>query len=169
MHPLVRLARETVEGYVRHKKVPPPPQANDELMGRRAGVFVCIKVRGELRGCIGTIEPRCNTVAEETVLNAVSAASCDPRFLPLGPDELEELEYSVDVLTEPEKVDDPGELDAKRYGVIVTKGGRRGLLLPDLEGVDTAHEQLRIAKMKAGIGLDEGGVTVERFEVLRFR
>jgi AmmeMemoRadiSam system protein A len=164
----VRLAKDTVEEYVRHTGVFETPSEKDELMKESAGVFVCIKKGGELRGCIGTIEPQCGSVAEEIVKNAISAATCDPRFLPVSADELDELEYSVDVLTPPERVDDISGLDPKRYGVIVTKDVRRGLLLPDLEGVDTAGEQLRIAKIKAGIGLEEDGVAIERFEVKRF-
>jgi AmmeMemoRadiSam system protein A len=133
----------------------------------KAGVFVCIKKRGELRGCIGTFLPCCDNVAAETVRNAISAATQDPRFPPVAADELDQLSYSVDVLAPPEKVNDPGELDPKKFGVIVSHGNRRGLLLPDLEGVDTVEEQLRIAKMKACIMPDEE-VEIFRFRVARY-
>jgi AmmeMemoRadiSam system protein A len=168
MHPVVLLAKETVEEYVKNRSVIEPPPEKDELMGARAGVFVSLKKQGELRGCIGTIEPQCDSVAEETIKNAISAATCDPRFLPVSEEELDDLEYSVDILTTPERVDDMADLDQKRYGVIVSKDVRRGLLLPDLAGVDTVDEQLRIAKSKAGIWLEEEDVTIERFEVKRF-
>ncbi|HEX9020141.1 MAG TPA: AmmeMemoRadiSam system protein A, partial [Nitrospirota bacterium] len=133
----------------------------------RAGVFVCLKVRGNLRGCIGTYQPAEPTIARETVRNAISAATCDPRFLCVRAEELDGIEYSVDVLTPPEKVASKSELDPRRYGVIVQAGGRRGLLLPDLEGVNTVDYQISIALQKAGIS---PGTPVElsRFEVKRY-
>jgi MEMO1 family protein len=135
-------------------------------MKLQAGVFVCLKVRGMLRGCIGTFQPTERDVAHEVVRNAVSAATCDPRFLCVRPEELDRIEYTVDVLTPPEPVANMSGLDAKRYGVIVQAGGRRGLLLPDLEGVDTVKDQVSIAMHKAGI---PQGTPVElfRFEVKR--
>jgi hypothetical protein len=134
----------------------------------KAGVFVCIKKDGQLRGCVGTFMPCRENLAEETLRNAISAATQDPRFSPIGEEELGQLQYTVDVLTPPEKVDDLGELDPKKYGVIVTSGQRRGLLLPDLDGVDSVEEQLRITRMKAGI-LSGESVNIFRFGIKRYR
>lgn len=170
MHPLVSLARETVEAYVREGRLMSPPQKPEGVFAERAGVFVSLKKHGELRGCIGTFAPSTACVAEEVIRNAIAAATQDPRFEPVAPDELESLDYSVDVLTQPEPVEDPeSELDPKRYGVIVSKGYKRGLLLPALDGVDSTEHQLSIAMMKAGIAVNERGVKVQRFEVRRYR
>ena len=130
-------------------------------------MFVCLKTKGLLRGCIGTFQPAEPDVAHEVVRNAISAATCDPRFTRVRDHELEALEYSVDVLSPTELIADKSMLDPKRYGVIVQAGGRRGLLLPDLEGVDTAEQQLGIAMRKAGI---EPGTPIKlfRFEVKRY-
>ncbi|RLC72405.1 MAG: AMMECR1 domain-containing protein [Chloroflexi bacterium] len=168
MHPLVRLAKDTVESYVRDGKIPEPPSELTPEMKERAGVFVSLKVGGLLRGCIGTYEPTKSNVAEEVISNAISAATRDPRFPPVTPAELSSLEYSVDVLTEPEPVESPAELDPKRYGVIVESGWRKGLLLPDLEGVDTVAQQIDICRSKAGILPDEP-VVLYRFEVKRYK
>lgn len=159
---LVKLARKTVNAFVEHK---PLPKA--EKLGEKAGVFVSIHKDGQLRGCIGTTEPTTADVSEEIVQNAVSAASRDPRFPAIAYWELEDLAINVDVLNPAEPVKDEKELDPKKYGVIVSKGNRRGLLLPDLEGVDTVEKQLEIAKQKAGIGQNEKGVMLERFRVER--
>ncbi|MEJ2683302.1 MAG: AmmeMemoRadiSam system protein A [Candidatus Sulfobium sp.] len=166
MHGLVELARRSVEEYVRHGKVLPVPESLSGEMARKAGVFVCIKKEGRLRGCIGTFLACCDNVAGETIRNAVSAAVEDPRFAPVGKGELPDLEYTVDVLSPPEKVSDTGELDPKKYGVMVVSGRKRGLLLPDLEGVDTVEEQIRITRMKAGV-LPEEKVEIFRFTVER--
>lgn len=168
MHPLVKLAKDTIELYVREKKVLATGGADrTPEMEQQAGVFVSLKIRGMLRGCIGTFEPCEKDVAHEVVRNAISAATCDPRFEPVRPGELADLEYSVDVLTPPEPVKDLKDLDPKRYGVIVRSGRRRGLLLPDLEGVDTVEQQVGIAMQKACIpsGSD---VDLFRFEVKRY-
>ncbi len=165
-HPLVQLAKDTVEHYVRSSRLLRPQKLTPEMEGE-AGVFVSIKKRGELRGCIGTIEPTRENIGLEVAHNAIAAASQDPRFDPITEDELPDLDYSVDVLTAPEPVEGPQELDSKRYGVIVQKGGRRGLLLPDLEGVDNVEQQISIAKMKAGI-LPQEPVDLLRFEVKRY-
>ena len=138
----------------------------EELRKRRAGCFVCIKKLGRLRGCIGTIEPVLTNVGEEIITNAISVAINDTRFEPVSVDELDFLTYSVDVMGEAEVVASVDELDAKRYGVIVTSGDKRGVLLPDLEGVDTVSEQLMYAKQKAGIK-DNEKVAIKRFEVER--
>ena len=133
-----------------------------------AGVFVCLKKQGRLRGCIGTLGPTRESLAEEIRENAVSAGLRDPRFSPVRPEELPELTYTVDVLGSPESVEEPGDLDPGLYGVIVSSGGRRGVLLPDLEGVDTPEMQIRIALEKAGISPDEP-YRLERFQVIRHR
>lgn len=163
----VRLARETIEQYVRSKEVLRCPDTlPEEMRKRRAGVFVSLKKDGRLRGCIGTIQAVQASLAEEIIYNAVSACSKDPRFEPVSQEELEHLTIHVDVLGDTERIDSPEELDVKRYGVIVTSGYRRGLLLPNLEGVDTVEEQIAIARQKAGIGGTEE-VELERFEVVR--
>ncbi|NLI53616.1 MAG: AmmeMemoRadiSam system protein A [Clostridiales bacterium] len=163
----VRLARQTVETYVKTREMPPVPEGlSEELTARRAGVFVSLKRAGKLRGCIGTISAVTGSIAEEIVKNAVSACSEDPRFEPVQPEELERITYSVDVLGPTERIDSPDALDVKRYGVIVVSGYRKGLLLPNLEGVDTVEEQIRIAKRKAGIPESER-CRMERFEVVR--
>ncbi len=163
----VQLARRSLESYVLHKKYLPVPQdLPSDFTDRRAGTFVSLHEHGRLRGCIGTIRPVMGCVAEEIIQNAVSACSRDPRFDAVRPEELPWLEISVDVLGDPEPVSGPEDLDVKRYGVIVTSKGRRGLLLPDLEGVDTVEDQIRIARRKAGIGEGEE-VSLERFEVIR--
>ena len=142
-------------------------KADDELSHGRAGAFVSLHKNGQLRGCIGTIIAMRETLADEIIENAISASTRDPRFSPVTEKELEELEYSVDVLGETEKIASEKELDVRRYGVIVTKGMKRGLLLPNLDGVDTVEEQLRIAKQKAGLSPEERGCALERFEVVR--
>lgn len=165
--PYVRLARYTIEAFVETGKLPKMPQdLPEELYQNRAGAFVSLKEDGRLRGCIGTIHAVRESLAEEIMYNAVSACSEDPRFSPVEDWEVERLTISVDVLGETEKVSAPEDLDVSRYGVIVTSGARRGLLLPNLEGVDTVEQQIAIAKQKAGIGAHES-VELERFEVIR--
>ena len=163
----VQLARKTIEAYVRTgKKIKVPDGLPQEMYERQAGAFVSIKDNGNLRGCIGTIQAVQGSIAEEIINNAISASSRDPRFFPIESWELDKLTITVDVLEEIERIDSPDELDVQRYGVIVTKGNRRGLLLPNLEGVDTVGEQIAIAKDKAGISAQEE-VELERFEVVR--
>lgn len=163
----VQLARKTIEKYIiSGRKLEMPEQLPPELYERRAGAFVSIKKDGQLRGCIGTIQAVQSCLAEEIIENAISASVRDPRFSPIEPEELEYLVISVDVLGETEKISSPEELDTERYGVIVTKGRKRGLLLPNLEGIDTVEEQIAIAKQKAGIREQEE-VELERFEVVR--
>ncbi len=166
-HPLARLARETVEAYIKTGKTPRLKELTPE-MKEKAGVFVSIHKLGGLRGCIGTFEPTRPNVAEEIMSNAVSSATRDPRFSPITPDELKDLDYSVDVLSSPEPIESPDQLDPKKYGVIVESGWRRGLLLPDLEGVDSVEQQIDISRQKAGIGNDEP-VKLYRFEVKRYK
>ena len=166
--PWVKLARLSLETFVRTGKQLDtlPDNLPDEMTAWSAGAFVSLHAHGQLRGGIGTTGPTTENVAWEIVQNAVSACSRDPRFAPVRADELDSLEYSVDVLGSPEAVSSPAELDIKRYGVIVSCGGRRGLLLPDLEGVDTVAQQIDIARQKGGISSREQ-YTLERFEVVR--
>lgn len=166
--PWVKLARRSLETYVKtgQRLTSLPENLPAEMTTQQAGAFVSLHKNGQLRGCIGTIAPTCENLAWEIVQNAVSACSRDPRFSPVRPDELDELEYSVDVLGAPEPVDSPAALDPKTYGVIVSCGGRRGLLLPDLDGVDSVEAQLSIALQKGGIRKNEP-YKIERFMVVR--
>ncbi len=166
--PWVKLARLSLETYVRTgKRLERLPEGlPPEMTGQAAGAFVSLHAHGQLRGCIGTTGPTTGSVAWEIVQNAVSACARDPRFVPVRTDELDGLDYSVDVLGQPEPISSPDQLDVKRYGVIVSCGGRRGLLLPDLEGVDTVERQIDIARQKGGIGSREK-YTLERFKVVR--
>ncbi len=165
--PYVRLARLSLETYVTTGKYAKLPDLlPEEMTSRRAGVFVSLKKHGSLRGCIGTISPVTDSIAEEILRNAVSAAVEDPRFPPVSVSELDELVYSVDVLGDIEAIKSKDELDVKRYGVIVSSDRKRGLLLPNLEGVDTVEQQISIARKKAGI-YDNEKITLERFEVVR--
>lgn len=166
--PWVRLARLSLETYVRTGKRLDslPDNLPPELTQKRAGAFVSLHIGERLRGCIGTTGPTTASVAWEIVQNAVSACSRDPRFPPVRPSELDSLNYSVDVLDEPEPIASEAELDVHRYGVIVSCGSRRGLLLPDLEGVDTVEQQVGIARQKGGISVSEP-YRLERFEVVR--
>lgn len=164
----VRLARETIENYVKCGKIISPPRdIPEEMIKQKAGVFVSIKKIGNLRGCIGTFMPTQENIAYEIIRNAISAAVDDPRFPPVTVSEFNDLTISVDVLSSPEEISNISELDPKKYGVIVSSGYKKGLLLPDLEGVDTAEEQIDIAKRKAGIYPDEK-VKLYRFEVKRY-
>jgi AmmeMemoRadiSam system protein A len=167
MSPVVKLAKKTVEAYIRDGKTLEPEELTPE-MRKKAGVFVSIHKFGELRGCIGTFEPAEKNVAEEIINNAVNSATRDPRFPPIVPNELKDLSYSVDVLTTPEPIDSQDRLDPKKYGVIVEAGMRRGLLLPDLEGVDTVDFQIEVCRQKAGIAPDEP-IKLYRFEVKRYK
>jgi AmmeMemoRadiSam system protein A len=166
-HPLVQLARQTITRYVRDGTIIEPPQELSKEMKPCAGVFVSLHRHGELRGCIGTIEPVHENVAREVIYNAISAATRDPRFPALTSRELEGLEISVDVLTEPEQISSPDEIDPRAYGVIVRSGRRRGLLLPDLEGIDTPQQQIDIALRKAWISPNEP-YSLFRFRVIRY-
>ncbi|QEY35772.1 AmmeMemoRadiSam system protein A [Caproiciproducens galactitolivorans] len=165
--PYVRLARLSLETFIKTgMRANMPDGLPEKMLQQRAGVFVSLKKYGELRGCIGTIEPVTGNVAEEILQNAVSAGVEDPRFPSVTASELPDLVYSVDVLAKPEPIASISELDVKRYGVIVSSGYKRGLLLPNLEGVDTPEQQVSIAKQKAGIHRGER-FSLERFEVVR--
>ncbi|MCR5508119.1 MAG: AmmeMemoRadiSam system protein A [Lachnospiraceae bacterium] len=166
--PYIRLARRTIETYVNEGvKIEVPSDIPDEMKSRKAGVFVSIHKEGKLRGCIGTISSVYANIGEEIIENAISASTRDPRFNPIKPNELESLEISVDVLSDAEDISGKDELDVKRYGVIVTKGYKRGLLLPNLDGVDTVDEQVAIALRKAGLSENEKNYKLKRFEVIR--
>lgn len=170
VHPFVQLAVAAIAAYVREFQFLTPPENLFERfpdLHRRAGAFVSLKKRGELRGCIGTIEPQRDNLAVEIVENAISAASKDPRFKPVAEEELAELKVSVDILAAPERVAGPEDLDVRRYGLIVRSGARRGLLLPDIEGIASVEEQLSVARKKGGIGEGES-VELYRFEVERY-
>ena len=163
----VRLARSSLEYYLKNERyMNMPENLGEELLNERKAVFVTLKKNGMLRGCIGSTEPREKNIATEIIKYAVYAGTRDPRFERVDLNELEELVYSVDVLSEPEPINNKNELDAERYGVIVTKGTRSGLLLPNIEGVDSVDEQVRIALGKAGIR-DNESYSMERFEVIR--
>lgn len=163
----VRLARDAVEAYVLRRDVLKVPAGlPDEMLNTQAGAFVSIHEHGELRGCIGTIGPTRSNVAEEIIANAISASTRDPRFPAIKAEELPWLDINVDVLGEPEDIDSEDELDVKRYGVIVSCGRKRGLLLPDLDGVDTPQQQVEIAMKKGGIHKFEK-YKLQRFEVIR--
>ena len=167
--PHVRLAEETIRQYITDGNVIKIPDYVPEQMRKsRAGAFVSIHKNGELRGCIGTILSTKDSLAEEIISNAISASTRDPRFPPITADELDYLEINVDVLSEPEQIYSTEQLDVKRYGVIVSSGYKRGLLLPDLEGVDSVKQQIEIAMMKGGITYDDK-ITLHRFEVTRHK
>ncbi len=165
----VALARKSIAHYLQNrKKLTLSDDLPEELIGKQAGVFVSLKKEGILRGCIGTFLPTKSNIAMEIIENAVSAAVRDPRFSPVTLDEVESLSISVDILSAPERVKDINQLNPKKYGVIVSCGYKKGLLLPDLEGVDTVEQQVGIARQKAGIYTDED-FKIERFEIKRYR
>ncbi len=170
-HPLVILARQAIEAHVRTGQQIAVPKELPPEMERHAGAFVTLHRHGQLRGCIGTIQPLCPTLAEEVIRNAISSASRDPRFAPLREDELEDLEIKVDVLNEPERIDSEEQLDPKRYGLIIqslSQPWKRGLLLPNLEGIDTVDAQVYWTRYhKAGITDPDEPVEMYRFEVTR--
>lgn len=166
--PYVKLARLTIEEYITNgNTLETPSNTPKELLNSQAGVFVSIHKFGSLRGCIGTIMPTTNSIAQEIITNAISASTKDPRFPKIEKEELDYLEINVDVLGEPEDIDSEEQLNVKEYGVIVTSGMKRGLLLPDLDGVDTVSEQVSIAKKKAGI--KDEPYTLQRFKVTRHK
>jgi len=160
----VQLARKTIEQFIKTGK----KQKAKSINGERKATFVSIKKHGILRGCIGTIHPTKKSVEEEIIGNAIAAATKDPRFPPIKEDDLNDLSISVDILYPPEKIDSKKMLDVKEYGVIVSKGMRRGLLLPNLEGIDTVDKQIEIARDKGGIRQDED-YSLERFKVVRYK
>ncbi|MDR1689686.1 MAG: AmmeMemoRadiSam system protein A [Clostridiales bacterium] len=163
----VSFARYAVEGYIRNERVPELPEGlPEEMLNSTAGVFVSIKKMNNLRGCVGTISPLRENIAYEILSNAISSAVGDSRFLPVTEDELPFLSYSVDVLKKLEPVYSLDKLDVKKYGIVVRNKFKKGLLLPNLDGVDTVEKQIEISKQKAGIKPDED-FSIERFEVIR--
>jgi len=166
----INLARKAIREYVCVRRIISPPSKIPKEFQQQAGAFVSLHERGKLRGCIGTYLPQQKNVASEIVKNAISAATRDPRFPAVRGSELDELEISVDVLSPPEPVPSKEALDPDKYGVIVSKGWQRGLLLPNLEGVNTVEEQLTIAKQKAGLsGIPDENVEIQRFTVARYK
>jgi AmmeMemoRadiSam system protein A len=167
---ITALARRAVEAYVlRSQIVEPPTFPETSPLGKPSAYSVCIKTVGrKLRGCIGTVEPEHATLAEEVVANAVKAATHDPRFRPVSGDELSSLRYSVDVLGSLERARFE-DLSPSASGVVVTDhaGSRRGLLLPDIESIETADQQVGVAARKAGIGPGEP-LMLYRFRTRRF-
>jgi AmmeMemoRadiSam system protein A len=167
--PYVELAKETIEEYIKTGKVIDiPTDLPKELTNTQQATFVSIHKNNDLRGCIGTIYPTRENTAKEIISNAISASTRDPRFNPITEDELDSLEINVDVLTLPESIEDKSKLDPKKYGVIVSTDTKRGVLLPDLEGVDSVEQQILIAKNKAGI-LPNEEIKLQRFEVIRHK
>ena len=165
---IVALARASLHYFLETGTILPVPDIlSDEFEGR-AGVFVSLKKQNQLRGCIGTFAPTRPSIASEIIHNAISAGTADPRFEPVRPEELLELTISVDILEAPQSVNSVDKLDPQKYGIIVSKGNRSGLLLPMLEGVDTVDEQLRIAMEKAGISPKEE-IELYRFTVTRYK
>jgi len=165
LDPWVDLATQAIHTLVLTGKMLPVPRPLPPELVTRAGVFVSIKKAGQLRGCIGTFSPTQETIAKEIIANAIKSASEDPRFPPIDQSELAGMTISVDVLSEPEPCTE-SQLDPSRFGVIVQSGWRKGLLLPDLEGVESVESQLSIAKSKAGITSGEP-VQLSRFTVER--
>ena len=164
----VALAKESLRYYFAHGRVlPVPSDVAPELKGR-AGAFVSLKKHGRLRGCIGTFQPTQDSLAAEIIRNAISAGTQDPRFSPVQSDELAALDISVDILEAPERIDSLDQLDPQKYGVIVQRDHRSGLLLPMLDGVDTVQEQVSIAMQKAGIEKEED-IELYRFTVTRYQ
>ncbi len=165
MDEYVRLAEKAVRNYILTGKEISSPGILSPEMQQRRGVFVSLKKEGRLRGCIGTFLPSELSVANEIIANAVKSATADPRFPPVQEDELDKITYSVDVLSQPEECQTE-DLDPRKYGVIVESGMRRGLLLPDLQGIDSVGDQLQVTRGKAGIGADEP-IRLQRFTVKR--
>jgi AmmeMemoRadiSam system protein A len=163
----ISVARIALKNYLEKGSVGELPIKLPPEYPSKAGVFVSLKIKGNLRGCIGTIQPTRDNLVEEIANNAVNAAMHDPRFPPLRHEEFPRLSISVDVLGQLEELKDETGLDPKKYGVLVRSGSRSGLLLPDLKGVDTVEEQLAIVRQKAGISSGEQ-IKLYRFIVTRY-
>lgn len=165
---IISTAREAVESFIKSKKCEALSSETDSFpyLQEPKACFVCLKKNGQLRGCIGTLTPDRPTLAEEIAKNAISAATCDYRFLPVTEEELDSIKYSVDILSPLERTD-KSSLDSYKYGVLVKSRSKTGVLLPNLEGVDSVDEQLKIAKTKAGLSEDDE-VEIYRFTVERF-
>ncbi len=170
-HPLVTLALDSIKAYVQEQRVLEPPMDRFLQMGidnQPAAVFVSLKIAGNLRGCIGSLEPVKETLAEEIIRNAIGAATRDPRFPPVDPTEIAQLQISVDVLSPSEPVTQLSELDHRQFGLIVRCRDKQGVLLPNIEGIHSNEEQLAAVKKKAGCA-DDDPVDLARFIVTRYR
>ena len=172
MHPLVSLAKSAVENYISEgKTISPTEELPEEFLSRKAGVFVTIKKEGQLRGCIGTYLPTEENIAKEVVDNAIEAAANDYRFGPVKKEELPRLSYTVYILSGPETVNNVEELNPKKYGIIVktfSPAYKSGLLLPDLEGVDTVEQQISIACQKGGIDQEKEEIIIYKFTAEKY-
>lgn len=169
MNPYVSLAKETVENYIRNGKViTPVKDLPEEFFQRKAGVFVTIMEGKELRGCIGTYLPTQDNIAQEIIQNAVAAATEDYRFSPIDETDLNSLSYSVYILGEPVAVKDKSELNPRKFGIIIKSAGKSGLLLPDLEGIDTVEQQISIACQKGDINPEEERITIYKFTAEKY-
>jgi AmmeMemoRadiSam system protein A len=166
-HPYISLAQESIRHYLNHQTKLPCPASLPQDLKSRSGAFVSIKKLKQLRGCIGTLEPCEPSLAMEIIENALKAALHDPRFSPVTSEELQDLTYSIDVIRPLEKISSPAELDPRVYGLVVRSNGKQGVLLPDLEGVDSTEEQIQICRSKGGIH-DNEPVDLYRFKVERF-
>lgn len=185
MNQYVSLAKSAVENFVKYKKIISlPADLPEEFLEKKAGTFVTIEKNGELRGCIGTYLPTKENIALEIIHNAVAAATEDYRFGPIKEAELPQLSYTVYILSAPEPVKDISELNPKKFGIIVKTAPivspdsadvvfnghipyKTGLLLPDLDGVETVEQQIAIACQKGGIDLSKAKILVYRFTVER--
>ena len=168
-HPYVKLATEAVHYFLLKRKLLPCPSPLPPDMDYRAGIFISIKIKknNDLRGCIGTIESNQDNLAKEIIKNAVSAATRDPRFKPITIEELEKLSFSVDILSPLEPMNDSDKLNPRRYGLSIKSEGKQGILLPDLEGIDTPEKQIAICLKKATIPKNLP-YQMYRFEVKRY-
>jgi len=168
-NPYVELATDALKYYLTtHKKMELPKDLPLDFRKNQAGVFVSIHKFHQLRGCIGTFKPTTSCIGEEIIQNAISAGTRDPRFTPIEKDELPYLEFSVDILSNPTRIESRDELDVKTFGIIVRTKDKSGLLLPDLEGVDTVEQQISIALRKAGISQSDDYI-IEKFTVTRYQ
>lgn len=173
--PLVSLAQKAVETFIKEKEIiSAPPDFPKKFLERKSGVFVSIHNKKEncLRGCIGTFLPSQENIATEVIKNAISAATQDSRFLPIKKEELPFLSYTVYILNPPQLIKDLSELNPKKYGIIVktvtAATPKTGLLLPDLEGIDTVEKQIFIACQKAGINLEKEKILIYKFSVEKY-
>lgn len=168
MNPYVKLAKLAVETYIKDKKIISLPlDLPENFLSEKLGVFVTIEKNGGLRGCIGTYLPTRENIAEEIINNAIDAAVGDSRFIPIKEDELSYLSYSVYIIKKLEPVKDIKELDPKKYGILIKSSlsfNKSGLLLPDLEGIDTIDKQLNIACHKGGID-----PSIEKIIIFKFK
>ncbi len=170
MNQYVKLAKQAAEKYFQESSVlQPSNKLPAEILKKKAGVFVTIYKNGKLQGCIGTFLPTKKNIAEEIIANAISAATADYRFEPLTKNELPQLSYEVSILSKPEAIKSLEQLDPQKYGVIVESGFRRGLLLPNLEGINSPEQQVSIAAEKGGIDLNNDTIQLHRFTTTRYK